>query len=149
MDNYFTIHAGLKNCPLFFKIVAKFQGVDYVSIVGNRKGLTPVGNQKWLAVDHIGVTGGGIADMTHSKVTGELLEIIFIKNLGNKPHILVEGNFTAIAGHYPRTFLTPVLECIKAEIGQFSSFFMTINTADAAFMGRFADRISVRGIFVF
>ncbi len=76
--------------------------------------------------------------MPGGKMPGELLQAGFGENLRHQAHRLVQGHAPAIARSDARAFLAPVLEGVKAEIGQLGRVLVTVNAADAALMGGLA-----------
>ena len=72
--------------------------------------------------------------MPHSVTPGEALQISLGKHIGHKAHAATLVNGLAVKRDYARTFLSPVLLGIKAEIGQTGSIVMVINAENTAFV---------------
>ena len=79
--------------------------------------------------------------MADRQVALQALQDRLGKNLGHETHALVHLHRGAVRDDDPGTFLTAMLQGVKAEIGEFGGIVMIVNAAHPAFVGG----ASVRG----
>jgi hypothetical protein len=78
------------------QFIAKFPGIDKVTVVGNSYSASPVGNAEGLGIENMGRPCGGITDMAHGKMAFEATEYIFGKYFRNQSHGFMLGYAVAV-----------------------------------------------------
>jgi hypothetical protein len=106
------------------------------------------GAAKRLGVSHDTRAGGRVARMADCEVAAaKLIESVFVKDLGDKPHILVNADSLAIADGDARALLPAMLEREQPEIGDAGNILTpAIYAEDAALFFGSLRRKEERGI---
>ena len=126
-----------KNGAALLQLLFEQMGIDQVAVVGHGIGAAPVLHHKGLGIDQGGVAGGGVADMADGAAAPALdfLQAFGIENIVYQPHTLVRVDPVLFPGNgNPCTFLAPVLQGIKAEIGQLGRLGVPVDAEHTTFI---------------
>ena len=98
--------------------VHELAGVGEVAVVGQDEGGAGRRAEHRLGVLPGGGPLGGVADVTHGHVTGEVGQGLVVEDLGDQAQVLVDEDLGAVGGGDAGRLLTAVLEGVQAEVGQ-------------------------------
>jgi hypothetical protein len=112
-------------------------GVGQGAVVADGQHLAAVLHHERLGVDQKGGAGGGIAHVADAQMPGEALQQLPLEDLGDQPQTPVGAHPAAVAGDDAAGLLAPVLQGVKAEIGEPGRFGMAVDAEDAAVLPGF------------
>ena len=129
-----AVGGGLEEAAPVLEIFAELDGVDQVAVVGQCEISGIVPEEERLDVLDSAATGGGVADVAHCHAAFQAGEIVIVEHLGDEALALDSSELAFIIDRdYSAAFLPPVLEGVKAVVGDFGGILHAIDAEDAAF----------------
>ena len=121
MHDDFAVRGRLEDRTLADELVPHFAGIHQIAVVTERQLSVRAVDDNRLRVDQTAFTGSRIPDVAHGGGAGELRQRVFVESLVDVAHRLRHANGDAVGGGNARALLTPMLQCVQAEVGEVGS----------------------------
>jgi hypothetical protein len=135
VDDRLGVGGGLKDRPLGLEALTQLDGVDQVAVVADRHRAADIVDRDRLSVPLGRVTRGRVAHVADSGEARQVLEPIGREDVVDVPHLPHRTELVAVRGHDAGRLLTPVLEGVKAEVGQIRRFRVSVDSDHPAHGG--------------
>ena len=133
MHDDFGVACGHEDGAIVFQLAAQFQGIDQIAVVGNGNILVLVVDKERLGIDYGRPPCCRIAHMSKGNGAGELLQMLFGKDIGHKAHALVLMTVSVLVkADNAGTLLPPVLLGIETKVGETRGVRMSVDGKQAA-----------------
>ena len=136
VEDDFAVGGALEDGAVVFELAAQLGGIDQVAVVRNGERAAAVVDEERLGVGDAVGAGGGIADVAHRHVAGQLVEPVAAEDLVDEPLVLEDLELVAVAGDDPGALLAAMLKGIEAEVDHLGGLGMTEDADDAALFAR-------------
>ena len=133
VNDDFTVYKRMEDGTFILEFVPQRLDVSAAAVMGNGYGAAPMAGDKRLNIDNGGVAEDRVLDMPQGCSPFEGMEVFFGKDFRYQADSLVPPCPLSIMADQTGAFLPPMLQSVKAEIGQPRGVRMAENTADPAF----------------
>jgi hypothetical protein len=134
VQHHFAVRGGAEDGSAPFQLAANRRGVHDVAVVRDRHGAAVGVHADRVRVPELGLPGRGIADVTDRVTPRKSVDDVLVEDLGNEAHRTVRKVLPAVRAADPGALLTPMLECVEAQVRDLRRLGVTVYADDPAFV---------------
>src|SRR5712692_3873683 len=132
MEDDLAVAGRLEDVPAAFEFLAKRCGVHQVAVVRQGHLALLATDGQGLRVLEVRVPRCRITRVPDGRAPHKAAERVLSKHFGHMPHAFMADQALAVRGDDAGAFLPPVLESVKAEVGELGGFRVSVYSKHAA-----------------